>query len=134
MNVLHVFEILLIIAFTNAKVGRMFSRMTRIKTDWRNCLGRDQLDSLLRLSEEDQSLVKFDQTPTIKRRFNDKVRRLTSLSHKYLEECRRLQERTVVNIATPTMSDFEDQEDDFVSFDLTLNIHGLSCYCIVIKK
>ena len=33
MNVSHVFEILLIATFRNAKVERMFLRMARIKTD-----------------------------------------------------------------------------------------------------
>ena len=33
-NVLHIFEILLITPFTNAKMGQVFSGMNRIKTDW----------------------------------------------------------------------------------------------------
>ena len=33
MNVLHVLEILLVTPFTNVKVERMFSQMTRTKTD-----------------------------------------------------------------------------------------------------
>jgi hypothetical protein len=37
-NILHLIEILLVIPFTNAKVERMFSRMNRVKSDWRNCL------------------------------------------------------------------------------------------------
>ena len=32
-NVLHVFEIMLIVPFTNAKVEHLFSRMNRVKTD-----------------------------------------------------------------------------------------------------
>ena len=91
--------------------------MARITTDCKNCLGCDRLDSLLRLSGEGQSLEKFDPTPTHERWFTDKVRCLTSSSHKYLEKQRRLQEKTVVNIATLTMSDLEDKEDNFVSSD-----------------
>ena len=121
---LNVFKILLITPFTNAKVERMFSRMTRIKTDWRNGLGHDQLDSLLRISEEGQSLERSDPTPTIECWFNGKFRHLTSLSHKYPEKHRRLQERAVVDIATLTMSDLEDEEDKLVSFDWALYIHG----------
>ena len=34
-NVLHIFEILLVTTFTNAKVEQVFSGMSRIKTDWR---------------------------------------------------------------------------------------------------
>ena len=67
---MYEFKILLITPFTNAKVERMFSRMARIKTNWRNCLGRDPLDSLLRLYEEGQSYEKFDPTPTIEHWFN----------------------------------------------------------------
>jgi hypothetical protein len=43
-NILHLIEILLIIPFRNAKVERMFSRMNRVKSDWRNGLNRDTLD------------------------------------------------------------------------------------------
>ena len=39
-NVLHIFEILLITPFPNARLERMFSRMLRIKNDWRNRLSR----------------------------------------------------------------------------------------------
>ena len=133
-KVLHVFEILLITTFTNTKVERMFSRIARIKTDWRNCLGRDRLDSLLRIFEESQSLGKFDPTPAIERWFNDKVLRLSSSSHKYPEKYRRLEERTMVDIATLTMTDLEDEEDNFVNFDWTFYTHGFNCYCKVIKK
>ena len=103
-NVLHVFEMLLITTFTNTKVQRMFPRMARIKTDWRNCLVHDQLDSLLRISEESQSLGKFDPTPAIECWFNDKVLRLISSSQKYPEKRRTLEERTMVDIATLTMT------------------------------
>lgn len=48
-NVLHIIEILLITPITNAKLERMFSRLARVKTDWRNRLGRDRLDTLLRI-------------------------------------------------------------------------------------
>ena len=40
-NVLHIFEILLITPFSNAKLERMFSRMLHVKIDWRNRLSRD---------------------------------------------------------------------------------------------
>ena len=82
-------QILLITPFINAKVERMFSQMEKIKTDWRNHLGCDRLESLLRISEEDQSLWKFNPTTTIKRWFNDKVSHLSSSSHKYQEKRRK---------------------------------------------
>ena len=93
-------QILLITPSTSAKVDRMFSQMERIKIDWRIHLGRDRLDSLLRLSEEGQSLEKFNPTSANDRWFNDKVRCLTSSSHKYPGKRRRLQEKTVVHTAT----------------------------------
>ena len=115
-NVLYIFELLLITPFTNAIVERMFSRMARVKTDWRNRLGRDTLDSLLRISEEGPELDKFDPNPAINLWFDSKVRRLTTSGHKYPEKRRRLQEKDVVDIATITMSDLED-EDEFEGFE-----------------
>ena len=38
-NILHIIEILLCTPFSNAKLERMFSRMARVKTDYRNRLG-----------------------------------------------------------------------------------------------
>ena len=55
-NFLHLIEILLITSFSNAKLERMFSRMWRVKNDWRNKLGHDRLEGLLRISEEGPSL------------------------------------------------------------------------------
>ena len=46
-NVLHIIELLLITPFSNAKLKRMFSTMRRVKTDWRNRLGRDGLEASL---------------------------------------------------------------------------------------
>ena len=46
-NVLHLFKILFVLPFTNAKLERMFLRMLRVKSDWCNQLTKDHLDSLL---------------------------------------------------------------------------------------
>ena len=59
-NVLHLFEILFVMPFTNAKLERMFSRALRVKSDWRNRLTRDHLDSLLRINEEGENLTMFN--------------------------------------------------------------------------
>ena len=40
-NIFHIFKILLVTPFTNAKVERVFSRANRIKTDWLNRLGKN---------------------------------------------------------------------------------------------
>ena len=74
--------------------------------------GCDWLDSWLRLFEEGQSLEKFDPTITIDHWFNSKVRRLTSSSHKYPGKGRRLQNRTVVDLAKLTLSGLKDEEDN----------------------
>ena len=81
-NLLHIFEILFVMPFTNAKLERMFSRMLRMKSDWRNQLAGDHLNSLLRINEEGESLKMFNPEPTINLWFNDKVRRLTASSHR----------------------------------------------------
>ena len=39
-NILYIFEIMLIVHFTNAKVERIFSKMNRVKTDLQNRLSR----------------------------------------------------------------------------------------------
>ena len=59
-NILHLIEILLITPFSNGKLERMFSRMFRVKIDWRNKLGHDQLEALLRISEEGLSIENFN--------------------------------------------------------------------------
>ena len=46
-NVLHLFEILFVMPFTNGKLERMFLWKLRVKSDWPNRLTRDDLDSLL---------------------------------------------------------------------------------------
>ena len=37
-NIMHIFEILMIVPFTNAIAKRLLSRMNRVKTDFRNRL------------------------------------------------------------------------------------------------
>ena len=43
-DVFHIIELLMITPFTNAKLERMFSRMNRVKTDFRNKLSRERLE------------------------------------------------------------------------------------------
>ena len=70
-NVLHLFEILFVMPFTNAKLERMFSQMLRVKSDWHNHLTRDHLDSLLWINEG-ESLKMFNLKSAINFWFNDK--------------------------------------------------------------
>ena len=90
INVLHIIKILSLTPFTNAKVERMFSQRVTIETNWRNHLGCALLGSLLKFSEEGQSLKKFNPVPAINRWFTDKVRCLTLSSHKYPGKCRKI--------------------------------------------
>ena len=70
--VLHVINLLLITPFTNAKVERMFNRMKRVKTDWRNKLRRDRLESLLRISEEGVSIDDYNPDRALEQWYQEK--------------------------------------------------------------
>ena len=73
-NILHIIEILLSTPFSNAKLERMFSRMARVKTDYRNRLGRTLLDACLRVSENGVELSCYDPDPAIDQWSAEKVR------------------------------------------------------------
>ncbi len=112
-NVLDIIEILLVTPFSNAKLERMFSRMARVKCDWRNRLSQDRLDALLRIGEEGPSCQDFDPSPSIEKWFEASVRRLTSSSHKYPEKRRKLEDRSkFVDLTDLVMSDLEDESDN----------------------
>ena len=112
-NVLDIIEILLVTPFSNAKLERMFSRMARVKSDWRNRLSRDRLDALLRIGEEGPSCQDFDPSPSIEKWFEASVRRLTSSSHKYPEKRRKLDDGSkFVDLTDLVMSDLEDESDN----------------------
>ena len=71
-NILHLIEILLITPFSNGMLERMFSRMLRVKNYWRNKLGRDRLEALLRISEEGPSIEDFKPDIAIESWYNEK--------------------------------------------------------------
>ena len=73
-NILHIFEILLSMPFTNAKL----ERMGRVKTDFRNRLKRKHLDARLRISEEGSSVEYFNPDEAIDAWFVEKDCRLTT--------------------------------------------------------
>ena len=64
-NVLDIVEICFLLPFTDAKLERMFSRMKRVKSDWRSSLSRGRLDTLLRISEEGPSIFDFNPATSI---------------------------------------------------------------------
>ena len=66
-NVLHVIELLLMTPFTSAKLERVFSRMKRIKTESRNQLGQERLDTQIRVGEEGVNILEFNPDPYIEK-------------------------------------------------------------------
>ena len=111
-NVLHLFEILFVMPFTNAKLERMFSRMLRVKSDWRDQLTRDHLDSLLWINVEGEILEMFNPEPAVNLWFNDKVWRLTASSHRNSTiKHQKHSDTEFVDIAELAMSDLEDDSD-----------------------
>ena len=119
-NVLDIFELFLICPFTNAKLERMFSRMNRVKTDWRSSLSRDRLDVLLRVSEDGPSLEEFNPDASIDCWFTDKVRCLNTGPHNYPSKRKKSSDgKEVIDLATLTLLDLEnDESEGDVDFDI----------------
>ena len=82
-NLLHLTEILLITPFSNRTLERMFSRMLRLKNDWRNKLGCDRSEALVRISEEGPIIENFNTGIAIESWYNEKVRRLSAGPQNY---------------------------------------------------
>ena len=110
-NVMHLFEIVLVVPFTNAIVERVFSRMNRVKTDFRNRLSRSRLDTCLRGGEDRTSIEDFNPDRVIECWWNEKRRRLQSRPHNYpVKKVPRSSE--FVNLSSLTMSDLENSDID----------------------
>ena len=62
-----------------------------VKSDWRNNLSREWLDTLLRIGEDGPSLDEFNPDPFIDSWFNEKVWRLMAGPHKYPQKRANLQ-------------------------------------------
>ena len=118
-NVLHVFEMILIVPFTNAKVERLFSRMNRVKTDICNRLSRRRLDVCLRVGEEGPDVTGFDPDPVIDKWFTDKTRCFTAGPHNYGKRSKNNVGSTkpYFDLDKLTMSDLKSA-DEFESFDI----------------
>ena len=96
----------------------MFSRMNRLKNDWRSSLSRDWLDVLLRISEDGPSLEEFHPDASIDYWYTDKVRRLNAGLHNYPSKCKKSSDgKEVIDLAALTLSDVENDESDEVHFD-----------------
>ena len=81
-NIMHIIEILMIVPFTNAIVEHLFSRMNRVKTDFRN-RPRSRLDTCLCVGEEGPSIKDFKPDRVIDRWWTEKERGLKSHPHNY---------------------------------------------------
>ena len=112
-NILHIIELLLITPYSNAKLERMFSAMGRVKTDWRNRLGRDRLDASLRIKEEGCPIADYCPDTAIDIWFRSKNRRMNTSSHKYPKKRKTAasSSKDVIDITELTMSDLENDED-----------------------
>ena len=116
-NILHLFEILLITPFSNAKLERMFSCMLRVKNDWRNRLGAERLEALLRISEDGPSIEDFNPDDSINAWYNEKVRRLSAKPHKYPKKRKsNATGNSAINLIT--LSDLENSSDEEDENDL----------------
>ena len=65
-DVLHQFEILLVLPISAAQCERAISAQNRIKNDSRSSLGGQTLEELMRISLKDPSLANFDPEPAVK--------------------------------------------------------------------
>ena len=92
------------------KYNEIFSRMNKIKTDWRNRLGQTPLDNLMIIREEGPSVEDFNPGHAINAWY-DKMRRVGGThkypSHKYPAKRARTNKGTI-NLARVTLSDLEN--------------------------
>ena len=112
MSYIYLIEILLCTPFTNAKVERGFSRMARVKTDFRNQLGRERLSVCFRISEEGSAITDFNPDPAIELWYNEIGRRLGSSSHKYKKRSEIVSNDSVPELSTLSISDLERYSDN----------------------
>ena len=78
MNILAVVELLVCLPMANGRVERAFSAMNVIKTNWRNCLGEDHLDDLMRIAIDGPPLPLWDASGAINLWWKDKLHRQIS--------------------------------------------------------
>ena len=87
--------------------------MLRVKNDWRNRLGRDRLETLLRICEEGVSVEDFNPDIAIDSWYNEKVRRLTAGPHNYPKKRKTSSNSAekVVDLSSLTLTDLESDND-----------------------
>ena len=75
VNILSLVELLFCLPMSNGHIERVFSQLKMIKTEKRNCLSEDRLDSLLRIVADAPPLSKWDASGAVGCWWNDKKRR-----------------------------------------------------------
>ena len=110
-NVMHLFEILLVVPFTNAVVERLFSRMNRVKTDFRNRLSRSRLDKCLRVGEDRTSIEDFNPDRVIECWWNEK-KAAFAVATTQLPVKKAPRSPEYVDLSSLTMSDLENSDVD----------------------
>ena len=110
-NVMHLFEILLVVPFANAIVECLFSCMNRVKTDFGNRLSRSRLDTCLWVGEDRTKIEDFNPDCVTECWWNEKRRHLQSGPHNYpVKKVPRSCE--YVNLSCLAMSDLENSDVD----------------------
>ena len=108
-NIIHIFEILMIVPFTNAIVEHFFSRVNRVN----NRLSRSRLDTGLHVREEGPSIKDFVSDHFINRWWTEKERCLKSCPNNYpAKKHPHLNSTEYVDLSTLMMSDLENSDDE----------------------
>ena len=119
-NVLHIIELPFITLFNNAKLERMFGWLNRVKTDYHDHLGQEQLEHLLRIGEEEPQIEEFDADVFMGFWHNGKVQWMKAAKpHKYpkKQNSNRIS-LEIMDIAAYTLSDLEEEhEEGDLSYD-----------------
>ena len=90
----------------------MFSRMLRVKNDWRDRLSHDWLSATLIICEEGPDVEKFNPGVAISEWYDAKVCRLTLGPHNYPKKRKTAEKSCVVDLAAMTLSDLEDLDSN----------------------
>ena len=121
-NVIQVIELLLTAPFTNAKLEPVFSRMNWIKTESRNWLGQERLDTKIRVGEEGVNITELNPIPYIKKWYANKVWRINGAQPQNYPSKRRSVDsstssgHTVMDVASVKLSDLESSNEEFEEF------------------
>ena len=135
-NVLHVIELSLITPFTNAKLERVFSCINRIKTESRNRLRQERLDTHVRVGEEGVNIIEFNPDPYIEKWYANKVQRINGAKPRNYPSKRRSVDfstssvHTVMDIALVKLSNLESSDGEFEEFS-NLSISSLAFFIIL---